>query len=133
MGTQSITASLSRSDVPWLPLTGVLSVGQPYHRPAGQREVMQVRVRQKFTEAGGLGAALIVVGPAVTGLAYAAIASSRQSFGGIAPDVSWLYLVAAAGLCATALSFPLMLVGRRYILETSDADAKLPGHEPPTS
>jgi len=67
---------------------------------------MQFSVRQKFTEAGGLGVVLIIIGPIVTGLAYAALTSPRTPYGGMAPDVSWLYYVAAAGSLATLLSIP---------------------------
>lgn len=78
---------------------------------------MQTIVKQKLTEGGVLGVILMIIGPVVTGFAWLSIASARQTYAGM-PDVTWLYFVAAAGAMLTLLSLPLVIVGRRYIVES---------------
>ncbi|WP_027145930.1 hypothetical protein [Mesorhizobium sp. WSM3626] len=78
---------------------------------------MQTIVRQKLSEAGMLGVILMIVGPVVAGFAFLSIASAGRSLTGVAPDVTWLYIVAMVGSMATILSLPFVIVGRRYIAE----------------
>jgi hypothetical protein len=79
---------------------------------------MQTVVNQKLTEAGVLGVILMIVGPLLTGFAYVCLGSVRAPYGGVSPDIGWLYWLGAAGFLLTAISLPLVIVGRRYIVES---------------
>ncbi len=79
---------------------------------------LQTTVSQKLTEAGVLGVILMIIGPVVAGFAFMSIASAGR-FDGVAPDVTWLYLVGLGGSLLTVLSLPLVIVGRRYIVESA--------------
>ncbi|WP_018425761.1 hypothetical protein [Hoeflea sp. 108] len=78
------------------------------------------KIRQKFTEGGVLGVILLIVGPTLAGFARAAITPSARTFGEAPPDVGWLYVVGALGILMTILAFPLVIVGRQYLVESGN-------------
>jgi hypothetical protein len=59
----------------------------------------------------------MIVGPIIGAFSFAAIASARPTLVGPA-DLTWLYIVAFIGMVITVLSLPMVIVGRRYIIDS---------------
>lgn len=76
-------------------------------------------ITQKLTDGGKFGVLLLILGPLATGLSYVVIMSAR-SYYAVTPDLTWLYVVAIAGVMSTVIALPLLLVGRRYVIEREE-------------
>ncbi|MCV0394360.1 MAG: hypothetical protein K5872_13400 [Rhizobiaceae bacterium] len=76
-------------------------------------------ISRKFTGAGVLGILFLIIGPALSGFAYIAIAGARATYG-VHFDVSWVYLLGDIRLFLMTMTLPLLIVGRSYVVRQAE-------------